>query len=99
MVVWDKNDYLIEAEKHVSCKETYEEVSSGLSFLIKIIHDTLEKIRRRGDISGNILDYFSVENPKFGGFYLLSKFHKMMYDIRGRPVISVAFMQRMYLLF
>ena len=88
VVIWDKKDYLMEAEKQLSCKETYEEVSSDPSFLIKTIHDNLEKIRKRGDISNNILDYFNVENPKFGRFYLLPKIHKRMYDIPGRPVIS-----------
>ena len=85
-VIWDKKDYLMEAEKQLSCKETYEEVSSDPSFLIKTIHGTLEKIRKRGDISSNILNYFNVEN--FGRFCLLPKIHKRMYDITGRPVIS-----------
>ena len=81
----------MEAGKQLSCKETYEEVSSDPSFLIKTIHHTLEKIQKRGDISSNtsnILDYFNVENPKFVRFYLLPKIHKRMYDIPGRPVIS-----------
>ena len=82
----------MEAEKQLSCKETYEEVSSDPSFLIKTIHDILEKIRKRGDISSNILDYFNVENPKFGRFYVLPKIHKRMYD-------TVGFIQRIYLLF
>ena len=43
VVISDKKDYPMEAEKQRSCRETYEEVSSDPSFLIKIIHDTLEK--------------------------------------------------------
>ena len=43
LVIWDKKDYFIEAEKQLSCKETYEEVLSDPSFLIKTTHDTLEK--------------------------------------------------------
>ena len=88
VVIWDKKDCLLEAEKQLSCKETYEEVSSDPSFLIKTIHDTLKKIRKRGDISSNNLDYFNVENPKFGRFYLLRKIHKRMHDILQGPVIS-----------
>ena len=42
--MWDKKDYLMEAEKQLSCKETYEEVSSDPSFLIKTVLDTLRKI-------------------------------------------------------
>ena len=45
VVIWDKKDYLMEAEKQLSGKETYEEVSSDCSSLVKIIHDTLEKVR------------------------------------------------------
>ena len=88
VVMWDKKDYLMEAEKQLSCKETYEELSSDPSFLIKTIHDALEKIRKRGNISSDILDYFNIENPKFGRFYLLPKIRKRMYEIPGRPVIS-----------
>ena len=31
VVIWDKKDYLMEAEKQLSCKETYEEVLSDPS--------------------------------------------------------------------
>ena len=65
MVIQNKKDYLMEAEKQLSCKESYEEVSSDYSFLIKNIHYALEKIRRREDISSNILDGLNVGNPKF----------------------------------
>ena len=88
VVIWNKKDYLMEAEKQFSCKQTYGEVSSGPYVLIKAIHDTLEKIRIRGDISCNSSDYSNVENPKFDRFYLLPKIHKRMYDIPGIPVIS-----------
>ena len=70
VVIWDKKDYLMEAEKQFSYKETYEKVSSDTSFFIKTIHDSLEKIWR-GDVSSNILNYFSAENCKFCRFYLL----------------------------
>ena len=87
VVIWDKKDYLTEAEKQISSKETYEEVSGEPSSLIKTLHDTFEKIWKRGDISSNILDYCNVENLKFGRFYLLPRIDKRMYDIPGRPVI------------
>ena len=68
MVIQNKKDYLMEAEKQLSCKESHEEVSSDYSFLIKNIHYALEKIRRREDISSNILDGLNVGNPKFSLF-------------------------------
>ena len=100
MVIWDKKDCLMKAEKQVSCKETFEEVSSDLSLLIKTFHDTLQKIRRRGSISSNILDYFNVENFKFGRLYLLPKIYKRMYNIQEDQLfLTVAFIQRIYPLF
>ena len=47
-----KKNYLMEAEKHLFCKETYVEVSSDPSFLIKT--------SKKGDTSSNISDYFNV---------------------------------------
>ena len=79
ITLWKQN-YLMEAQKQLSCKEIYEEFSSFLF--------SEEKRRRRGHISSNILDYFNVEKPKFVRFYLLPKIYKRMYDISVRPVIS-----------
>ena len=48
----------------------------------------LEKIRIRGDLSNDTLNYFLVKDPKFARFYLLTKIHKRLYNVPGRPVIS-----------
>ena len=48
----------------------------------------LEKIRTRGDLSNNTLNYFLVKDPKFARFYLLPKIHKRLHNVPGRPVIS-----------
>ena len=48
----------------------------------------LEKIRLRGDLSSDTLNYFLVKDPKFARFYLLPKIHKRLNDVPGRPVIS-----------
>ena len=45
-------------------------------------------MRDRKDISDETLDYFLVNNPKLGKFYLLPKIHKRLYNVPGRPVIS-----------
>ena len=47
-----------------------------------------QKVRDRRDISDNTLDYFLVNNPKLGRFYLLPKIHKRLQDVPRRPVIS-----------
>ena len=39
-------------------------------------------------MSGDTLNYFVVEDPKFARFYLLPKIHKRLHNVPGRPVIS-----------
>ena len=48
----------------------------------------IRKLRNRGDISHVTLDYFSINNPKLGRFYLLPNIHKRLHDVAERPVIS-----------
>ena len=48
----------------------------------------LEKIRIRGDLSNDTLNYFLVKDPKFAMFYLLPKIHKRLHNVPGGPVIS-----------
>ena len=55
---------------------------------MKVIKSVLRKIRNRGDISDETLDYFFVNNPKLSRFYLFPKIHKRLHNVPGRPVIS-----------
>ena len=55
---------------------------------MKVIKSVFRKIRNRGDISDETLDYFLVNNPKLGRLYLLPKIHKRLHNVPGRPVIS-----------
>ena len=48
----------------------------------------MEKIRQRGDIQKETLEYFLVPEPRIGRFYLLPKVHKRLHCVPGRPVIS-----------
>ena len=88
VVVWDGDDYIKEAEKQLGDQEIYEEVCNDPEPLISTIHNTIEKIRLRGDLSADTIKYFMVKDPKFACFYLLPKIHKRLYDVPGRPVIS-----------
>ena len=89
VVVWDREDYLAEAEKQLDDKNVYKKVTKEVEgSLEKTIKGVLGKVRKRGDISDSTLDYFLVNNPKLGRFYLLPKIHKRLHDIPGRPVIS-----------
>ena len=88
VVVWDREDYLKEASKQLEDKDVYEEVQNDPSTLINTIMRALEKIRIRGDLSNDTLNYFLVKDPKFARFYLLPKIHKRLHNVPGRPVIS-----------
>ena len=55
--------------------EIHEEVSNDPQLLVGTIHRTVEKIRRRGDLSADNIKYLMVQDPKFARFYLLPKTH------------------------
>ena len=89
VVVWDREDYLREAEGQLSDQNVYEELSGDVvSPLINIVKYHLTNVKLRGDVSEEIMDYFLVKNPKVGRFYLLPKIHKRLNAVPGRPVIS-----------
>ena len=88
VVVWDREDYIKEAEKQLGDKDVYEEVCNDAEPLISTIHKAIEKIRKRGDLDADTIKYFMVKDPKFPRFYLLPKIHKRLHDVPGRPVIS-----------
>ena len=69
VVVWDRDDYIQEAEKQLGDKEIYEEMSNDPLPLIDTIHKAVEKIRKRGDLSADNIKYFMVKDPKFAWFY------------------------------
>ena len=88
VVVWDRKDYLKEAEKQLGDKETYEELSSDpVSPLISIVKGCLSRVKNRGDIPSETLEYFFINKPKLGRFYLLPKIHKRLHNVPGRPFI------------
>ena len=88
VVIWGREDYLAEAKKQLDDKEVYQELRGDVeSRLEKIVKKVIRKLRNRGDISHETLDYFSINNPKLGRFYLLPKIHKWLH-VPGRSVIS-----------
>ena len=88
VLVWDREDYLKEVHKQLSDEEVYEEVTNDSSTLESTIFTALNKIRDRGDLSVDNLEYFFNKDPKFARFYLLPKIHKGLHNVPGRPVIS-----------
>ena len=78
-----------EAEKQLGDKETYEELSSDpVSPLKNIVKDCLSQVKNGDDTPNETLEYFFINKPKLGRFYLLPKIHKRQHNIPGRPVIS-----------
>ena len=88
VVVWGRKDYIKEAEKQLDDEELYEEVSNDAAPLLKTINGVIAKIRKRGDLKRDTLNYFIMKDPKFARFYLLPKIHKRLHNVPGRPVIS-----------
>jgi len=89
VVVWDRDDYLKEAGKQLGDEKVYEHLNEdAVSPLIKVVKSCISNIDKRGDISRETLDYFLVNNPRLGRFYLLPKIHKRLQNVPGRPVIS-----------
>ena len=88
VVVWDRDDYIKDAEKQLGDKNIYEEVGNDPRHLISTIHEPIEKIRKRGNLNVDAIKYFMMKDPKFARFYLLLKMHKRLHDVPGQPVIS-----------
>ena len=87
VVVWDREDYIKEAENQLGDTNIYEEVPNDAGPLMNIILNTFENIRKRGYVCTDTLNYFLIKDAKFARFYLLPKIHKRLYNVPGRPVI------------
>ena len=94
VVVWDKMDYLLEAEKQLRNMN----VSKSVNFKEKLLTDLVDSsnnmflnLKRKGLISQKELRYFTYEFKKstnLGKLYLLPKIYTRLSDAPGRPVIS-----------
>ena len=89
IVIWDKADYLLEAEKQLSDENVYESnIVNPLKDVNKEIKDVLRDMYNQKEIDKKVKDYLLVKNPQLGRFYLLPKIHKKFKSVPGRPVIS-----------
>ena len=92
IVVWDRNDYLREAEKQL--KDVYRKVTfknKTLSQLVDCSNRFFRNLKMKGHITEKELKYFSYEFKKscnLGKLYLLPKIHKSLENVPCRPVIS-----------
>ena len=93
-VLWDREDYLAEAEKQLQDVEIYEDTDFKESDLVKLVeksHTIFQSLRKKNLITEKELKYFCYQYKKstnFGKMNFLPKIHKRLDNVLGRPVIS-----------
>ena len=94
VVVWDRWDYIKEAEKQPGDSTVYEEINYNkkiLSQLLDLNNEYFKKLNSSGYISYKEMKYFTYEYKKecnLDKLYLLPKIYKRLFNVPGRPVIS-----------
>ena len=94
VVVWDRQDYLKEAERQLSDSSIYKEVKvteKDLAVLFDKSKKIFANLERRNIIQEKEKKYFKFNfknATNVGKFCLLPKFHKSLSKVPGRPVIS-----------
>ena len=94
VVVWDRNDYIAEAEKQLNNKSAYKNVTfkeKMLQDLAKTSNNIFRSLRGKGKMTEKQFKYFTIAHKKatnLGKTYLLPKIHKRLFNVPGRPVIS-----------
>ena len=70
-VAWDRNDYLIEAEKQLSDTKVYRDVSNTkniLSKLSEVSNEMFNSLKRGGFLTEKQMKYFTYEFKKTTNF-------------------------------
>ena len=94
IVIWRRNDYLMETGKQLKDKKVYQEVSNNdniLSKLEEMSNKMFGSLKKRGCITEKELKYFSYEYRKakdFSKLYFFPKIHKRLHNVPERTVIS-----------
>ena len=90
VVVWDREDYISEAKNQLMDPGVYQKFNNDPSTLVqRVINDAISNIEERGDIEEKTLEYFMVNNPKLGRFYLLPKIHKRLSSVPGNRLFLI----------
>ena len=94
VVIWDRNDYLKEAEKQLSDRSIYLETKVIEKYLVDLVEKSnkiFENLQRKSVIQEREENSFKFNFKKatnLGKLYLLPKLHKSLSNVAGRPVIS-----------
>ena len=92
--MWDRLDYLSEAEKQLEDKNIYKNVPFSdkiLGDLVQTSNKMFLNLKRKGSISEkemkHFVDYYKNAS-NLGKLYFLPKIHKRLFNVPGSPVIS-----------
>ena len=94
VVVWDRDDYLLEASQQLENVSIYRNIVFKDRLLVNLVDTSNTMFRnlcRKGLISNKQLKYFTYEfknATNLGKLYFLPKIHKKLHNVPGRPVIS-----------
>ena len=94
VVVWDRADYITEAENHLNNNWVYKEVKFNENVLTDLVEKSNKIFNRLCShrlISESELKYFTYNFKKatnLGKLFFLPKIHKRLANVPGRPVIS-----------
>ena len=94
MVVWGRVDYIKEAQKQLKDENVYKKVKlkdQNQSELVDKSNHFFRGLKTKGCITDKNLKYFPYQYKKacnLGKLYLLSKIHKRLSEVPGRPAIS-----------
>ena len=89
VAVWDREDYISEANRQLEDRQVYEEIEVDPTVnLGKTINSRLNELREEDPGLEEVTDYLPVKDSRLGRFYLLPKIHKGLSSVKGRPVIS-----------
>ena len=84
VIIWDRNDYITEAESQLKNEIVYKKVYLKQDILCELVTKSngfFKDLRRSGCITEKKLKYFSYEYKKItnlGKLYLLPKVHKRL---------------------
>ena len=89
VVVWDRENYISEANRLLDGRQVYEEVEVDPSVNLGMTFNSrLNDPREEDPGLEEVTDYSKVKDSKLSRFYLLPKIHNGLSSVKGRPVIS-----------
>ena len=94
VVIWDREDYLKEADRQLSDNKIYRDVEYTKNMLCSLVDKSnkiFQSLSKKKYISEKELKYFIYNNKNatnLGKSYFLPKIHKRLFNVSGRPVIS-----------